>query len=143
MSTIRLTEELKTVLKEAAIEDESYEQTIRRLLGGTCVNLNNLYEKPAFKLTRQYPQYNFEHLNISWNMLKNSEVGDIFEVDYYLNCGYVRLSDERLKILYVDDKVCIAQYLKSCIKDDTSTVFNFDDNETNDIESKVLAFNFI
>lgn len=114
MAKIELSEEFIEKLDTLVLEEETYEECIKRLISGyeeTFKNINR--EKEAFTLSFEGLDENDEvdlreYISISYNDLSKSNVGDLFEVikldyEYYIN--------QKALVIFKDETSCFIKFI--------------------------------
>ena len=123
-TTIMISKKFKEYLKEKSIDNESYEETIKRLIPGDVEKYDSIYEAPAIIL---HDYEKGENIFITWQDLRDGNVGDVFDAD--IECE--SMNHEFAEIVYHDEKSALLKI----------TLWNSNNIEPEKID--LLNFNFI
>lgn len=112
-TNIKISRDLQQILKDSKNKGESYDNCIRRLIKG-CVKRNGVIisqEDSAFGLSDIYYNDDFtdtveKFKEISFSMLKEAQVGDIFKPEEPEDIDLENKSNESLEVVSKTDKAC-------------------------------------
>lgn len=105
-TTINITKNLKNELDKMKLANESYEEIIRREIGGFTGRLLNVREPIAFELKGEYGDMSIQTSKIYWSMLRDCSVGDFWSVDDAADC----IHRETASVIYCDDDVVLVKF---------------------------------
>ncbi|MGL6299202.1 MAG: hypothetical protein ACRC1M_08570 [Methanobacteriaceae archaeon] len=127
-TTIQLSSEFKSELKALSLDNETYESTIKRLIGGTKERISSINEPYAFEIESFgiNGSKGYEITKVTYEELKESEVGSEFGL---------------LNVLGGDAQNTIAKVL---FKDNTGVIVRFTTEfcESNNTEKEVEVVHF-
>lgn len=105
--TLNVTKEFKDELNKMKRGGESYEEILRREIGGFNSNLENIAEPIAFELKGEYEDLiEYEIKRVYWSSLFKSKVGDSWSVTNNDKC----LFRQTAEVIYRDEEVVIVKF---------------------------------
>lgn len=96
----------KQDLDKMRLANESYEEILRREIGGFNGSLLNVREPIAFELKGMYDDEKDEYKKVFWSDLQKCEVGDFWSVSEGETCIY----RETASVIYRDDDVVLIKF---------------------------------
>lgn len=105
-ATLNITKSFKQDLDRMRLANESYEEIIKREIGGYNGRLINVREPIAFELKGEYNHRNDEIVQVYWSTLQNCELGDYWQVRDGDDC----IHRETASVIYKDKDVALIKF---------------------------------
>lgn len=105
-ATLNVTKSFKADLDRMRLANESYEEILRREIGGYNGRLMNVREPIAFELKGQYEDGMDEHTKVLWSQLYDCNVGDWWSVRDGDDC----IHRETANVIYRDTDVVLVKF---------------------------------
>jgi len=127
VTSIRVSDKFKEVVKQNRLNNETIEETLKRLISYNPVSekISNTYENPAFviecfdldKYGNQDPK-SVKSLNVTWKKLSESKAGTIFSIP-----GEFTIKDSA-EILFINENIALINFRRTNLKDEVAA-FHF------------------
>lgn len=105
-ATINVTKNFKEELDKMRLANESYEEILRREIGGFKGSLMNIREPIAFELKGVYADEHSENVKVFWSHLHDCQVGDFWSVSDNEYCNH----RETASVIYRDKDVVLVKF---------------------------------
>lgn len=127
-ATLNITHAFKEDLNRMRLANESYEEILKREIGGYTYKLPNASEPVAFDLKGFYTDSEDEFLKVFWSDLYRCNLGDFWSVRDSDDCTH----RETASVIYRDNDVALVKF---------KTMKKIHGVRCNDVE--VVSFNFL
>lgn len=105
-TTLNVTKEFKEELDKMRLANESYEEILRREIGGYKMGLLNVKSPVAFTITGRYTGSDMETVSVRWIELMKCRTGDVWTVSDSVDC----LHRETATVIYRDEDVALVKF---------------------------------
>ena len=105
-ATLNVTKSFKADLDRMRLANESYEEILRREIGGYNGRLPNIREPIAFELKGEYLDGMDEKVKVLWSQLFDCSVGDYWSVRDGEDC----IHRETASVIYRDSDVVLVKF---------------------------------
>lgn len=105
-ATLNVTLGFKEDLDKMRLANESYEEILRREIGGFNGRLINVREPIAFELKGEYTDEKDEYKKVFWSDLQKCQVGDFWSVSEGESC----IHRDTASVIYRDEDVVLIKF---------------------------------